>query len=1471
MSRTHLLILLTSLFVSSCVSGDDVFTVGISFDFSNEQSAAGYAGFVALTKLAPWIAITAYDSSGDEATQLEQVGVLTDNDGVGVVLVEDFTSTRLFDELEDLGLLVFYPSDEDEVFEDYDNLFGTEISASLYPTYFIESLGNMGAKYFVIIESDLADAGTQDASRAALMRALTLNMHVAKYDIESSNTQAELVSALSLALANPVDMLFFALPPGSTDSILAVLSSFGIANCHSSYDLYGIFITHYEPATAPSECIWFPMPYEDNPAVPDRFFGTFGAVDEKFWGWEDATAPPFEKDEINLRRFRSGANLAVVLADAVNGTASGSPSELEELLLSPTFTTDTFQGHTIFDPETQRNVGHEPVVYQVQGGIPFIVYPPGLAEVDFKKYEDPVDESEDGSSSHTPVVIALSFCSLVGLMLCCWSKECVQLRSNLRNLYYRRPQPKWEGELACIVRTQSDSDAKEGGAAHVPSGPRTSAAKSTAGSVAGALPSFSDRFASKAPSHGTWKPHRGGSLDTLLANKRLRWQMELLKEAGSGDDSGLLDLPHLRQGQGINRSGSGEVKRSRSDFTWANVRVDMGVSKTAGAKDGPLGTIADPGDTGDDADEEVGEPHPGVAVVPCESSAALVSSENTSVSAGSCLMETQVDADPEDGNKSLGPNEADVNEGSPAIFPPSPTQKSIDPSEPDDRPSPATNQATITHTEDDAKSARTGDDRGADEHDATALSGALNKAAERKVVSSRRRVARSSGGDSDDMDHHHPTRRRRQRHRPYPSGKRQRMGTSSEDTSDPDGAGPFRTGAAIGWSPVHDMGMHSSAPENSVWEGLTMNSFDLAELIGQGTFGQIWRARLRSTGEVFALKVFNKIRMVQMSSSDRVKSERDILAGIHDCAISFGLQRYPFIVKMHADFRTSEFVAFVLEYVEGGDFWQFISEQPEGRLPEDVAVFYAAELLLALDYIHTQGIVYRDVKPENILLGGDGHLILADFGLAKCSRGSPDSPDDFYQYGLASAQSSNGCHSLVGTWPYMAPEVLERSGYDCGVDWWAFGIFVFQMICGLNSHPFIAFGEERQSIKNILEEPPNFPSNCSITAAAMDFISRLLEKDPKQRLGTHGMEEIVDHEFFAGVDWGALLHKRVQPPLLPQQLIRSVHPIYEPSSGWQGYIPPYGPPPLLHPPATLDHIHSNSSSVPSRSGPTHPANFPRGYSSQPPQTLRSHSDFGSASAVQAPDPSAVREHSPARPMSPRVPQKAGGDRGRRPSPYRARSSPDSERLTRSLSSSHAPGCGTPQSPRRLKPVSVEPASQQAGVSTSPSLNKSSNASMDDGPYSTLVQDLNPPFPAPALASSPTEEHPDQPPQPLSTIGSSSVPGRVYVGGGELVSAERPTFLFGQPHPAATVPVPVPAAYPGQEPHLGVLNAAGPAVRSLPGPSEPQDGSWRQHLCPPNAQHPPTPVPPHPHPQQQQQQNSRIQEYATVSPASWWGA
>ncbi|GAM22887.1 hypothetical protein SAMD00019534_060620, partial [Acytostelium subglobosum LB1] len=280
---------------------------------------------------------------------------------------------------------------------------------------------------------------------------------------------------------------------------------------------------------------------------------------------------------------------------------------------------------------------------------------------------------------------------------------------------------------------------------------------------------------------------------------------------------------------------------------------------------------------------------------------------------------------------------------------------------------------------------------------------------------------------------------------------------------------------------------------------LTVDDFELLKLVGKGSFGKVLQVRKKDTNDIYAMKVLSKNQIVENDEVIHTISERVVLQKIS----------HPFLVNLHYSFQTEDKLYLILDYINGGELFYHLRK--EKRFGEERVRFYCAEILLALEHLHLSGVIYRDLKPENLLVTKDGHICMTDFGL--CKEGFITSKDK--------------TKTFCGTPEYLAPEVVLSKSYGKPVDWWAYGSLMFEMLTGMP--PF--FSENTKEMYNkILHERLVFPS--AMSSDARSLIDELLERDPSKRLCNP--TKIKRHPFFKSIDWESLYHKKVAPPYIPR-------------------------------------------------------------------------------------------------------------------------------------------------------------------------------------------------------------------------------------------------------------------------------------------------------------------------------------------------
>eukprot|EP00043_Microstomoeca_roanoka_P030150 m.24917 g.24917 ORF g.24917 m.24917 type:complete len:465 (-) comp9772_c0_seq1:87-1481(-) len=283
---------------------------------------------------------------------------------------------------------------------------------------------------------------------------------------------------------------------------------------------------------------------------------------------------------------------------------------------------------------------------------------------------------------------------------------------------------------------------------------------------------------------------------------------------------------------------------------------------------------------------------------------------------------------------------------------------------------------------------------------------------------------------------------------------------------------------------------------------ISMESFDMLKVLGKGSFGKVMLAKLRSNGAIYAIKVLKKSMILEKNELAHTFTENSVLA---KCS-------HPFLTSLHYSFQTPDLLCFVMEYVNGGEL--FFHLRKDKRFSEERTRVYIGEIVLALTYLHDQGIIYRDLKLENLLLDAEGHIKITDFGLCK----------EEITYGSTT-------RTFCGTPEYLAPEVILDSDYGLAVDWWGLGIVMYEMLSG--RLPFNSQDYE-ELFELIITQEVAFPS--VIQEPATDLIGKLLHKDPAQRLGGGARDgrEIQEHPWFAPLDFDKLYRREIPAPFIPK-------------------------------------------------------------------------------------------------------------------------------------------------------------------------------------------------------------------------------------------------------------------------------------------------------------------------------------------------
>ncbi|CAI0375102.1 unnamed protein product [Linum tenue] len=406
-------------------------------------------------------------------------------------------------------------------------------------------------------------------------------------------------------------------------------------------------------------------------------------------------------------------------------------------------------------------------------------------------------------------------------------------------------------------------------------------------------------------------------------------------------------------------------------------------------------------------------------------------------------------------------------------------------------------------------------------------------------------------------------------------------GSTSSDISDESTCSSFSSSISkphkandLRWEAIQAVRMRDGA--------LGLNHFRLLKRLGCGDIGSVYLSELSGTKCYFAMKVMDKGSLASRKKLLRAQTEREILQSLD----------HPFLPSLYTHFETEKFSCLVMEFCPGGDLHTLRQRQPGKHFTEQAVKFYVAEVLLALEYLHMLGIIYRDLKPENVLVRDDGHIMLSDFDLSlrcavsptlvkgtplegadplrknpvycvqpaciqppSCIQPSCVGPTTCFSPRLFSSKSKKErkqkndlgnqvsplpeliaeptearSMSFVGTHEYLAPEIIKGEGHGSAVDWWTYGIFLYELLFGKT--PFKGSGN-RATLFNVVGQPLRFPEAPVVSFAARDLIRGLLVKEPQHRLAyKRGATEIKQHPFFEGVNWALI--RCATPPEIPR-------------------------------------------------------------------------------------------------------------------------------------------------------------------------------------------------------------------------------------------------------------------------------------------------------------------------------------------------
>lgn len=293
--------------------------------------------------------------------------------------------------------------------------------------------------------------------------------------------------------------------------------------------------------------------------------------------------------------------------------------------------------------------------------------------------------------------------------------------------------------------------------------------------------------------------------------------------------------------------------------------------------------------------------------------------------------------------------------------------------------------------------------------------------------------------------------------------------------------------------------------------------FQVFRILGKGAFGAVYAVVKKDTKKTYAMKEMDKCKIKYYKSERNALSERIIL----------GKLTSPFVLNLKYAFANETSLFLIVDLCQGGDLQFHLLNAPDQRFSEERARFYAAEVVLALNSIHSLDYVYRDLKPGNVLLGDDGHIKVSDLGLAH--KISP----------------KRQLNHLAGTAGYWAPEVMKRENQTKAVDWWSFGVFLHKMltghkpVCECKEGMWCPFGTDKDHevlAKKGIEMTFRLDLDERLSVNAKSILSQLLQPDVSNRLGSvHGAREVKEHAFFSDIDWNRLEDKLIDPPYVPQK------------------------------------------------------------------------------------------------------------------------------------------------------------------------------------------------------------------------------------------------------------------------------------------------------------------------------------------------